>query len=127
MSPHSIQTESPQNPANHRGLIRLALVGGGVLVTGGLAGDGTDFTETLVVSGAEATARRLVAIGLYGDRLRVGCGSVGGWDPFGPERLITRSEGNVLYELDGRPALELYKEYLGEMASGLPATGLRIS
>ncbi len=96
----------------------------GVLVTGGLAGDGTDFTETLVVSGAEATARRLVEIGLYGERRRVGCGSVGGWDPFGPERLITRSQGNVLYELDGRSALELYKSYLGDYASNLPASAL---
>ena len=43
---------------------------------------------------------------------------------FGPERLVTKSEGNVLYELDGQPALRLYKEYLGELASDLPASGL---
>jgi hypothetical protein len=96
----------------------------GVLVTGGLAGDGSDFKQTLVVSGTEASARRLVAVGLYGDRLKVGCGSVGGWDPFGPERLITRSQGNVLFELDGRSALELYKTYLGEYATQLPASAL---
>ena len=30
----------------------------------------------------------------------------------------------MLYELDGRPALALYKEYLGDRASGLPATAL---
>ena len=55
----------------------------------------------------------VAAIGFYGDRLRIGYGSLGGWDPFGPDRLITRSEGNVLYELDGSSALELYKTYLG--------------
>ncbi len=66
----------------------------------------------------------VVAVGFYGDRLRVGYGSLGGWDPFGPERRITRSRGNVLYELDSRPALELYRLYLGEHAAGLPATGL---
>ena len=37
---------------------------------------------------------------------------------------MTRSKGNVLFELDGRPALGLYKQYLGEHAAGLPATGL---
>jgi hypothetical protein len=42
----------------------------------------------------------------------------------GPEREVTRSDANVLYELDGHPALDLYKEYLGEQADGLPATGL---
>jgi hypothetical protein len=43
---------------------------------------------------------------------------------FGPERIITRSKDNVLFELDGKPALQLYKTYLGEHAQGLPATGL---
>jgi len=63
-------------------------------------------------------------LGLYGSRLRIGYGSLGGWDPFGPERLITRSKGNLLYELDGRSALELYKKYLGEHSKGLPSSGL---
>ena len=59
-----------------------------------------------------------------GDTVRVGHGSEGGWDAFGVQRLVTRSSGNVLYELDDKPALQLYKEYLGERASGLPAAGL---
>ncbi len=66
----------------------------------------------------------MTAVGFYGDHIQVGHGSKGGWDKFGPERQVTKSSGNVLYQLDGRPALELYKEYLGERASGLPATGL---
>mgnify|MGYP000428852552 CR=1 FL=1 len=95
-----------------------------VTVTGGLAGDGTQFQETLVFWDGVPKKNTIAALGLYGSRLRIGYGSLGGWDPFGPERLITRSRGNILYELDGRSALELYKKYLGEHASGLPATGL---
>lgn len=95
-----------------------------VTVTGGLAGDSDKFAETLVFWDGIPKKNTIAALGLYGSRLRVGYGSLGGWDPFGPERLITRSRGNVLYELDGRSALELYKKYLGEHASGLPATGL---
>jgi hypothetical protein len=49
---------------------------------------------------------------------------MGGWDPFGPDRLVTRSSGNVLYELDGRSALDLYKRYLGDKARDLPSSGL---
>jgi len=97
---------------------------GGVQVTGGLAGDGCGFQETLVVAGTSAAPREVVAVGLGGERLFVGCGSMGGWDPFGPERLITRSRGNVLYELDGRSALELYVRYLGQYAEDLPASAL---
>lgn len=96
-----------------------------VSVTGGLAGDGARFEETLVWRGDRAERDSLVAVGFYGDRLKVGYGSLGGWDSFGPDRVITRAKANVLYELDGRSALELYKHYLGEHAQGLPATGLR--
>lgn len=95
-----------------------------VTVTGGLSGDGDRFEETLVLGGPQVQSGQVVALGLYGDSLKVGYGSLGGWDSFGPERLITRSEGNVLYELDGQSALDLYKKYLGEHAKGLPATGL---
>jgi len=96
----------------------------GVQVTGGLAGDGARFSRTLVFSDGAPHEDTVSAIGFYGDNLRIGYGSLGGWDTFGPLRTVTRSEGNVLFELDGQPALELYKKYLGEHAAGLPATAL---
>ena len=95
-----------------------------VSITGGLAGDGERFKETLVCWDGHPQSRIVAAVGFYGDTLKIGYGSQGGWDPFGPERIITKSKGNILYELDGKSALELYKLYLGEQAAGLPATGL---
>ena len=95
-----------------------------VIMTGGLAGDGDRFERTWVISNRRPVSGTVTAVGLYGKRLRVTHGSQGGWDSFGPERRVTRSEGNVLYELDGKPALDLYREYLGDRAADLPATGL---
>lgn len=95
-----------------------------VVVTGGLAGDGDRFGNTWSLADGAPRSGVVTAVGLYGDRVRIGHGSKGGWDIFGPERRVTRSEGNVLYELDGKPALALYKQYLGDRADGLPATGL---
>lgn len=95
-----------------------------VAVTGGLSGDGAHFQQTLVLLNSPPVEGRVVALGLYGSRLRVGFGSMGGWDPFGPDRVITRSKGNVLYEMDGCSALDLYKQYLGEHAARLPASAL---
>jgi hypothetical protein len=95
-----------------------------VPVTGGLAGDGDRFEHTWTLVDGSPLEGRVTAIGFYGESVRIHHGSQGGWDIFGPERLITRSDGNVLYELDGRPALQLYKQYLGDLAEGLPATGL---
>ncbi len=95
-----------------------------VTITGGLAGDGASFAKTLVLWDGVAEVDTIAAVGFYGEALRVGYGSLGGWSPFGPERRITKSQGNILYELDGESALSLYKKYLGEQAAGLPATGL---
>ena len=96
-----------------------------VSVTGGLAGDGDRFGRTFVLCDQDEPEEGIIsAVGFYGKRLHIGYGSVGGWDPFGPERLITRSKANILYELDGNSALRLYKEYLGEHARNLPASGL---
>ncbi len=103
----------------------VGAVGKRVSVTGGLAGDGADFRETLV--GADCAPRKHVvgAVGFYGPAVRIGHGSAGGWDEFGPRRQITRSRGNVLFEFDGEPALDLYERYLGpEEAGGLPGSGL---
>ena len=96
----------------------------GTILTGGLAGDGAAFKATLVGADAEPVAGAILALGFYGDGLDIRHGSFGGWDAFGPERLITRSEGNVLYELDHQPALDLYKRYLGEEAANLPGSAL---
>lgn len=95
-----------------------------IAATGGLAGDGSDFEKTLVGLNGMPQEGNIVAIGFYGDRLKVGFGSKGGWDPFGPERIVTKSEGNVLYELDNQNALDLYKKYLGDEAAGLPSSAL---
>jgi hypothetical protein len=96
-----------------------------VAVTGGMSGDGSKFQRTFTYCNGVLGDRVVVAVGLYGSHLRAGYGSLGGWDPFGPERIITRSAGNVLYELDGESALALYKRYLGPYAADLPASGLR--
>ncbi len=95
-----------------------------IIITGGLAGDGDRFKQTWSILEGKILKDHIVAVGLYGKHIHIGHGSRGGWDIFGPERRITRSKNNILFELDNRPALALYKEYLGEKAAGLPATGL---
>jgi len=97
---------------------------GNTLITGGLAGDGAQFEKTLVGLNEAPQSGNVVAVGFYGNSLKVGYGSNGGWSSFGPDRVITKSNQNVLYELDGKSALALYKEYLGNFAKKLPASAL---
>lgn len=95
------------------------------LITGGLAGDGKRFSETLVCLNENFSSRKIVLLALYGEHIDVEYGSMGGWDSFGPTRLVTRSESNVLFSLDNQNALALYKKYLGPYAKDLPSSGLR--
>lgn len=97
---------------------------GNVPATGGLAGDDARFEKTLVGLDEAPSPGNIIGIGFYGSHFSVGYGHFGGWDPFGPERIVTRSNGNILYEVDGKSALELYKTYLGEKASELPGSAL---
>lgn len=101
-----------------------SIIGPDIPITGGLAGDGGAFKKTFTLGQDGIASNTVVAVGLCGNSLRFGHGSFGGWEPFGPARKVTRSDGNILYELDGEPALEIYKRYLGNHARDLPASGL---
>lgn len=93
-------------------------------VTGGLAGDGANFNYTLVGCNGKPERGNIVAIGFYGKHLKIGHGSLGGWDTFGPEKTVTRSAANHLFEIDGKSALDIYKRYLGKYADELPGSAL---
>ena len=94
-------------------------------VTGGMAGDGARFCETYVIANDIPSLRTIVAVGFYGDSLSIQSGCFAGWSEFGAQRTITKSKENILYEIDGQPALDLYKKYLGDYAADLPNSGLR--
>jgi hypothetical protein len=95
-----------------------------VPITGGLAGDDAQFTKTLLLNDNAVQDRVVVAVGIYGQDAIVTSGALGGWKPYGPPRKITRSNKNVVYEMDNKPALPLYKMYIGYYANELPASGL---
>ena len=102
----------------------LHTVGPQVVISGGLAADGARFETTFVSVGGTCTDNTVAALGLYGSAIRIAHGCAGGWDDFGPTRRVTGSQENVLYTLDGQPALDLYERYLGDEAADLPASGL---
>lgn len=95
-----------------------------ISITGGMCGDDARFEKTIASYKENPKEGEVILIGFYGETLEISFASFGGWIPFGPERIITKSEGNILYEIDGQPALNLYKNYLGEKANELPQASL---
>jgi hypothetical protein len=123
--PGSVLLFAPGLDVNGSALVEGLAAGlqAGVRIMGGLAGDDGAFRQTWTLAGNSASSRGVVAIGLPAS-IQVGHGSFGGWKPFGPARKVTRCAGNILQELDGEPALAVYKRYLGDHAKDLPASGL---
>ncbi|MFH2000839.1 MAG: FIST N-terminal domain-containing protein [Planctomycetota bacterium] len=96
----------------------------GTPFSGGLAGDADRFQKTLTLDNDGIHEKSVVGVGFYGSHFSVERGSVGGWAPFGPFKIVTRSTANVVYEIDNSRALDVYSAYLGEEAKDLPASGL---
>ncbi|WP_298473856.1 FIST N-terminal domain-containing protein [uncultured Maribacter sp.] len=95
-----------------------------VTISGGLCGDDSRFEKTIASYNNNPKEGEIIVIGLYGESLEVSCANYGGWTAFGPERIVTKSENNVLFELDEKPALDLYKQYLGDKVKDLPEAAL---
>ncbi len=95
-----------------------------ILIFGGLAGDAAKSEKTLVGLNETPQQGKIVAIGFYGAKLLVSHVSLGGWESFVLERIVTKSENNVLYEIDGKNVLDLYKIYLGKYEEELPVSAL---
>jgi hypothetical protein len=89
-------------------------------VAGGMTSD-CDRIEALVAADAPPASGVVAAVGFYGRSIRLAHGNACGWDAFGPRRRISRASGNVLFELDDKPAFALYERYLGEEISVAPA------
>jgi len=103
----------------------LKRLGSTASVSGGMAGTGPDFGLSETVFQDTIAAQRVVAVALAGAQLQVTSAAGAGWDRFGPQRMITKSQGNLLLEIDGRPALDLYSEYLGpELTKSLPGSAI---
>lgn len=93
-------------------------------IVGGMAGDGHRFVNTFVINDTSSKTHQAVALGLYGEKVKMFSGTGTGWAPFGPLRYVTKAQRNTVFEIDGVPALKLYKEYLKEDALNLPVSGV---
>lgn len=102
----------------------VSVLGKSIPISGGLAGDGANFQRTATWIDGALHSDKVVAIGFYGTSVEYKTSSRGGWNVFGPARRVTKSEGSIVYEIDNKPALALYKEYLGDKAEDLPSSGL---
>src|SRR5215203_5098083 len=87
----------------------LPLWGGGANATFNMASPPYQYCDDEVISDG-------VSYALLSGKAQAGWAISHGCIPIGGERIVTRSKGNVIYEIDGKPAMEVLKEYLPEQA-----------
>jgi hypothetical protein len=88
------------------------IVGAGVPLVGGCAGDGMKMERTFQIHGDEVISGGVVAAAIVSDG-PIGLGWSHGWERVGEPMLVTSASGNRVDEIDDRPALDHYLESLG--------------
>jgi len=103
----------------------ISSVNDDVLVAGGHAGDGFEFKKTIVFTKEHIFENGAVGVSLNSKLLHVNTDYNFYWHPIGNELTVTRAEGNRIYTIDGKSAVDIYAHYLGdEIAKGLPGIGI---
>jgi len=81
---------------------------------GGMAGDDITFTGTYVFTNNQSTDYGMVALVLDEAKIELEGMAISGWKPMGINRTATKAEGNLLFTIDDKPAIEIYLRFLGK-------------
>jgi len=92
------------------------VIGPEVNIYGGMAGDDFTVTGTYVFTYERETDVGIAALVLDEEKIRLHGMAISGWKPLGMSKTVTKSEGGLVYTIDGEPALDMYLRYLGKQA-----------
>jgi hypothetical protein len=94
------------------------VLGPGFPIVGGSAGDDFLFQKTYQYFQGKVSTGTVPGI-LFDGSIRFGIGVRHGWTPIGEPHRVTKSEGNILHEIDGKPAVGVYEDYFGKKSDEL--------
>ena len=94
-----------------------------IIVAGGMSGDNGNFSKTYCIHGKDVFEKGLVAVSLSSPTLNVFHDYNLSWKPIGKKMTVTKSKGNLVYEVDNQPIKDVYAKYLGEdIVQKMPAS-----
>jgi hypothetical protein len=95
-----------------------------LVMFGGLAGDDGKFNETFVISSKDISNNGVLVIVFDGSKITLNGTAKSGWIGLGMELKITKSDKNIVYTIDNKPALDVYLEYLNINIEDMPLIGV---
>ncbi|MBA2500240.1 MAG: FIST C-terminal domain-containing protein [Chitinophagaceae bacterium] len=87
--------------------------GADVTIFGGMAGDDLALDGPFVFTNGQSSSKGLLALIIDEDKIQINGIATCGWKPIGTTKTITKSEGNIVYTIDDKPALDMILKYLG--------------
>lgn len=82
-------------------------------IFGGMAGDDLIAEKPLVFINGKCKDNALIAIIVDEEKIDVRGIATCGWKAIGTAKTVTKSEGNIVYTIDDKPALDMLMKYLG--------------
>jgi hypothetical protein len=87
-------------------------------ILGGGSFDNFQFTKTYQFFNAEVMTDSVCAL-MFGGQITIGLSSQHGWKPLGKPRVIEKAEKNIIRRINGKKAISIYEEFLGEQSIAL--------
>ncbi len=91
----------------------IAQLGYNAKIFGGIASDDLNFSYAKIFNNRQILEQGGIALVMDGDRILIDGISTSGWEPLGEKKLINKSDRNIVYEIDGEPAITAYIKYYG--------------
>lgn len=82
-------------------------------IYGGMGANDLVAKETFAFCSDQVTNNGLMTLILNEDKVKVEGLAVSGWEPVGIVHKITKSKGNIVYEINGKPATDIFNKYFG--------------
>lgn len=87
--------------------------GSDVTIFGGMAGDDLILEGPIVFNNRNSSDKGLLGLIIDEDKIEINGIATCGWKAVGTTKTITKSEGNIVYTIDDKPALDTILKYLG--------------
>ncbi|QNJ97676.1 FIST signal transduction protein [Constantimarinum furrinae] len=87
--------------------------GSDVTIFGGMAGDDLSLQGPIAFTYGNSSDKGLLGLIIDEDKIEINGIATCGWKAIGTTKTITKSEGNIVYTIDDKPALDMIIKYLG--------------
>ncbi len=93
-------------------------------IFGAAAGDDLILKDTFIFSRENFSNHGAIILAIDREKIDILGARAFGWTGIGKERIVTKANKNIVYEIDGKRAIDFYKKYLNVTSDDMPQVGI---